>query len=158
MNKRIKSLINKYERIYSGRPWYGDSIMKILKNVNPHIVFNKAGEKPHSIAELVAHMIGWRDIAFNQIQGNMKARPTQKDTFNWKRFDKSEKTAWKNLLKELDKNQKKIISFLGKKEDGFLDAKVPAKKQNTEFLIEGIIQHDLYHIGQIALLNRVFKK
>ena len=157
MNKKIKSLINKYESIYNGKPWYGDSIMKILKNVNPQIVFNKVDEKSHSIAELAAHMIGWREIVYSQMQGKTKSRLTQKETFNWKRFDKNEKTVWKNLLKRLDKNQKKIISFLGKKNDEFLTSKVPGKRRNTEFLIEGIIQHDIYHLGQIALLNRVLK-
>ena len=155
MDKRIKNLVEKYQKVYNSAPWYGDSIVRILKNVNPKIVFIKAGEKSHSIAELVAHTIGWRDIVFNQIQGNRKFRLTQKDTFNWERFDKNEKTAWKSLLKELDKNQKKIISFLAKKDDEFLNSKAPKKKRTNEFLIEGVIQHDVYHLGQIALLNKI---
>jgi len=157
MDKRIKSIINKYEKVYNGAPWYGDSITKILKNVNPGIVFNKVDKKSHSIAELVAHMIGWRDIVFNQINGNKKDRITQKETFNWKRFDKNEKTAWESLLIELDKNQMKYISFLGKKDDEFLNAKIPGKSRNAEYLIEGIIQHDVYHLGQMALLNKILK-
>ena len=157
MNNKIKELIKKYERIYNSSPWYGESITTILRNVNPQNVFNKASVRLHSIAELVAHMIGWMDIAFNQVQGNIKGRLTQKETFNWKRFDKNEKTAWKSLLKELDKNQKKITSLLKKKDDEFLNIKPPRKRQTTEFLIEGIIQHYIYHLGQIALLNKVFR-
>ena len=157
MNKKVKDLIRKYEKIYNKAPWYGESIIKILNNVDPKVVFSKANDRSHSIAELVAHMISWRDIIFNQINGNKESRITQKETFNWERFDKNEKTAWKSLLKELDKNQKKIISFLQKQEDEFLNIRPPRKSQTTEFLIEGIIQHDVYHLGQIALLNKILK-
>ncbi len=155
MKKSINEFIRKYEKVYSGGPWYGDPITKIMKEIYPQAAFIKAGDKTHTIAELTAHIIGWREFALSRLEGNNYFKISQKETFNWKRFDKNEKTAWKSLLKELDKNQKKIISILGKKNDEFLDMPVPGRKYKMKFLIEGIIQHDIYHLGQIAMLKKL---
>lgn len=154
MQQKIIELKKKYDKVCSGRPWYGDSIMQVLRKTDPEIVFRKLNDKSHSIAELLAHIIGWREISLHNLKGNKRIALTQKETFNWKRFDKNEKTAWKRLLKELDKNQREIISFLEKKDDEFLANLVPGKKFKMEFLINGIIQHDIYHLGQIGLLKK----
>lgn len=157
MKKAINQLVKKYEKAYHGAPWYGDSIKKILNGTDPKIVFQKADKKAHSIAELTIHMIGWREFVLSRLEGNDNFKVNQKETFNWKRIDKNEKTAWKSILNELDKNQRKIISTLGKKNDEFLDEPVAGRKYKMKFLIDGIIQHDIYHLGQIAMLNKLLR-
>ncbi|HKI78340.1 MAG TPA: DinB family protein [Ignavibacteriaceae bacterium] len=155
MKEKIKEIINKYDNVYKGNPWYGTSIIKILNKVDPATVFLKADKHSHSIAELLAHIIGWRENGLNNLIGKSGDKIKQKETFNWKRFNKNEKTAWKSLLRALDKNQKDIISFLRNKNDGYLLGIVPGRKFNMEFLIDGIIQHDIYHLGQIGILNKI---
>ena len=79
---------------------------------------------------------------------------TQKDTFNWKRIDKNEKTAWKNLLREMDATQNKIIKILNNSDDEILNLNVRDRKFKIKYLLDGVLQHDIYHIGQIAALNK----
>lgn len=155
MNKKIKELKKKFEIAYSGGPWYGDSMKDILNEINPAIVFEKVNGKSHSIAELTAHIIGWREFTLSRLEGNNNFKINQKETFNWKRIDEGEKTAWKNILKELDKNQKKIISTLNRLDDDFLNNKVAGRRYRAEFMLEGTIQHDIYHLGQIVVLKKL---
>jgi len=155
MKKRVNLFINKYNKVYKGSPWYGNSLMSILNKVDPGKVFVKpSGKKTNSIAEITAHIIGWREFLLSRISEKHEFKLTQKDTFNWKRIDKNEKTAWKNLLREMDVVQNEIIKILNNSDDDILNLKVRDRKFKIKYLLDGVIQHDIYHIGQIAALNK----
>jgi len=155
MKKGVNLFINKYNKVYKGSPWYGDSLMSILNKVDPGKVFVKpSGKKTNSIAEITAHIIGWREFLLSRISEKHKFKLTQKDTFNWKRIDKNEKTAWKNLLRKMDVVQNEIIKILNNSDDEILNLKVRDRKFKIKYLLDGVLQHDIYHIGQIAALNK----
>jgi uncharacterized damage-inducible protein DinB len=155
MKKEISLIVKKYNKVYKGSPWYGNSLMSILNKVDAGKVFIKpSGKKTNSVAEITAHIIGWREFLLSRISKKHEFRLTQKDTFNWKRIDKNEKTAWKSLLKKLEENQNEILRILNESDDELLLMKVQNKKFKVKYLLEGVIQHDIYHIGQIAALNK----
>lgn len=155
MKSRINKIISNFKTVYASEPWYGDSLQSILKNVNPKTIFSKAGENSHSIAELLAHIIDCRDFTLRSISGDDNSELSQTKSFNWKRIDNNENTAWQSLLGALEKNQNEILNILQQSGDDLLDEKVHGKNYNNDFLLEGIIQHDIYHIGQISILNRI---
>ncbi len=39
--------------------------------------------------------------------------------------------------------------------DSILEDPVPGRNHNFRFLIEGMIQHDIYHLGQIGLMAKL---
>ena len=94
----------------------------------------------------------------SKIKGDNDFKMTQKLSFDWKRIDRNEKTAWKSLLIALDINQNEILATLKKLDDDFLKLLVSRRRYNIEFLIEGGIQHDIYHLGQISLLKKMIKE
>jgi hypothetical protein len=50
----------------------------------------------------------------------------------------------------------KIIDLLKhKKDDNFLGDIVPLRKYNFRFLLNGLIQHNIYHLGQVAYLKKM---
>ena len=51
-----------------------------------------------------------------------------------------------------------IIDLLDTKGDKFLSEDVDYREYNFRFLLHGIIQHDIYHIGQIAYLKKLLCK
>jgi uncharacterized damage-inducible protein DinB len=148
MLDKIQSLQKKFESVYNGDPWYGDSVKSISALI-------KVEENSHSIAELVSHMIAWREFLLKRLHRDKDFDVDQEDSFDWKRIDKNERTAWKSLLNTLEKNQKEILSALEKLDNNFLNLPVSKRKYNMNYLIEGIIQHDLYHAGQISLLTKL---
>lgn len=46
----------------------------------------------------------------------------------------------------------RLLTSIGKVD---LDAAVPGKAYDVYFLLHGVIQHTLYHAGQIALMKRI---
>ena len=157
MQDKVELLKQKIEKVYSGNPWYGSSIKSILKDIDSKTAFTKAAKNVHTIAELVAHIIAWREFVINNIKGDNDFKITQKLSFDWGRINKDEKTAWRSLLKALEINQSKILSALKKLDDDFIKLPVGRRRYNFEFLIEGGIQHDVYHLGQIALLKKMIR-
>ena len=63
----------------------------------------------------------------------------------------------KKGLAEFKSIHKKIIALLKKKEDSFLEEKVDYRNYNFRFLINGMIEHNIYHLGQIAYLNKLLQ-
>ncbi len=157
MKNKVISLKKKMDKVYQGNPWYGDSLRTILKKIDSATAFTRADKKAHTIAELVAHIIGWREFVLARLRGDKNFRMVQKISFDWRRIDKNEDTVWKNLKIALEKNHKQILKILGQSDDELLNLPVYGKKYNIEFMIEGQIQHDLYHLGQISLLSRLLK-
>jgi uncharacterized damage-inducible protein DinB len=156
MKKEINLIINKYNKVYMGSPWYGNSLMSILNKVDPGKVFVKpSGKKTNSIAEITAHIIGWREFLLSRLSEKHEFHLTQKETFSWKRIDNNEKTVWKNLLKRMEVIQNEIIKILDNSDDEILSLRVRDRKFKMKYLLDGVLQHDIYHIGQVAALNKM---
>ena len=151
---KLKRFIDKLEEVYQGDPWYGNAIKKDIDKVDPRLVFHKPLAQAHCIAELLAHMISWRELLLFKLQEDAAFAVKQETSFDWSRFDPNPETAWHTLTKTLDDNQRKIIALLQSADDGLLDQKVPDRIYTFRYLIEGIIEHDVYHQAQIVLLAK----
>lgn len=141
-----KDLINRANNFYDGDASYGDPAVKILEGVTSESALKKADKNTHNAAELLAHIVGWEDVYLKRAKGDSKATIDQNLSFDWKRIDKNEKTTWGNLVSAFEKNHKELISIL--EEDKY-------DSQTKEKLLNDIMEHDIYHLGQIALIKKV---
>jgi hypothetical protein len=62
--------------------------------------------------------------------------------------------AWQNAIQQLFKTKDEIAFAIEKFGDARLTETVPGRKYDFYFLFHGIVQHSLYHAGQIALLKK----
>ncbi len=70
------------------------------------------------------------------------------------KLDRLEYKARHILVKEEDE-AKKIIKELKTKEDSSLKEKVDYRSYNFQFLLNGLIEHTIYHLGQIAYIHKL---
>ncbi len=63
--------------------------------------------------------------------------------------------SWENGLDQFKFIFKRLIILLEKKDDSLLEEKVQLRQFNFRFLLHGLIQHTVYHLGQIAYLNKL---
>ena len=63
--------------------------------------------------------------------------------------------SWKKGMSEFKAINKKIIALLNTKDDDFLLEMVDYRKYNFRFLLNGMIEHTIYHLGQVAYLNKM---
>lgn len=138
--------VKRLEEIYSGEPWFGESILAKLKDVTEASAFTqpKAGE--HAIAELVAHMIFWRKAALQKLMGNDAAAYTMQHPDNWPTLAALKKNGWKKLTESLRETQEALLRELHKNHP--LTDDLAAQ-------VNGTIEHDIYHLGQVAIVKKL---
>ena len=145
-NSRVGSLVKELRDAYQGRPWYGDALWKTLAGITER----EANEKPpagtHSIAALVGHITTWIEVVHRRIDGEA-VRVTS--AMNFPRPGE-----WKQQLKRLDRAHAALVERVSKMNDTDLDRKAAGKGHTIEFAVRGVVQHCIYHQGQIGMLKR----
>ncbi len=154
MNKEISAVILSFETILNGQPWFGRSVSELIDETDNKKVFKKPNGTEHSIAELLWHMNTWADFTLKRIQKNASYDLTAAEELDWRIID-PKLHSWKKGVKEFKSLHASIIKELRKKEDAFLEEKVDFRKYNFRFLLNGLVQHNIYHLGQIAYLNKM---
>jgi uncharacterized damage-inducible protein DinB len=147
---RIGDMLNSS---FHGGAWYGPSVLEALKGLTPQ----EASFKPptvHTIAELIYHMTSWRLFAIKRLQGdNQYLIDDEKKNFGSN--PKVDSFELETLIMELSLSQDELLKELSKREDEFLDEIVPGSEYSFYTLIHGVIQHDIYHTGQIILIKKL---
>ncbi len=154
-NPKLNLYTAQFAAMYDGQPWYGDSICHILESITPAKAYWQPTPNAHSIAQLVSHMIYWRLALIKRLEGDVEYKPSMKSEDNWKSNEQLKKKKWKLLKKSLEESQTKLLSLLSKQKDTLLNKKYSEKATFLD-LINGILQHDLYHTGQIAYLKSIY--
>ncbi len=78
-----------------------------------------------------------------------------KSEANWSTPEKLKSLGWDQIRKLLEESQHDLTTLLSEQKDSLL-SKPYTEKASYEDLIVGILQHDLYHTGQIAYLKSIF--
>ena len=152
--KRIQELVGQFTRVYSESPWYGDSILGIINQVTFEAAFWQPSKNAHSIAQIVWHMVYWRLALIKRLEGDVAYKPSMKSEDNWSINENIKNSSWGKIKELLAESQEKIITLLKKQDDSLLD-KAYSEKASYLDVINGIFQHDLYHLGQIAYLKSI---
>ena len=147
-------LIAQLKDACEGDPWFGRNTKELLSEVSEHDAFKKpAGE--HSILELVWHMITWREFTISRLQPSPEKNLLYFEQNDWRKLDHNDKNLWSQGLNRLQETQNELISLLEMQEEGLLEKIVDERKYNFRKLLHGLIQHDIYHLGQIAYIKKM---
>jgi uncharacterized damage-inducible protein DinB len=154
MRKEIGYIITTLHAILNGEPWYGRPVMKILQEIDPSIVYKKPSENSHSLIELLYHMNTWAEFTLKRLEKVEEGDLAAFEKLDWRAIDPNEHT-WEKGMAQFKVTHDLIIELLETKDDEFLSGEVDYREYNFRFLLNGIIQHDIYHIGQIAYLKKL---
>ncbi len=155
-NFKINYYVNRFNEIYNGSPWYGETVNAKLKNVSEENAFVQPLGNVHSVAEIVSHMTYWRQALISRLEGDKSFSPSVESDDNWRNVEKLKTAGWRKIIADFDHTQNKITSLLPKQLDKFLEEEY-SKGSTYEYLIQGIIDHDIYHLGQVGLVKKLIK-
>ena len=153
-NTNVRYFIHQLQQAYYGGSWLDEDAEKKLKPVNEESAFIKPYGYIHSIAELVSHIIEWRKELLERFRFGRRARLTVDSPENWISNETLKQDGWAYLKKQLDKTQADLIAFLETKDDAFLDSNWSGE-QKYKWLVTGLLEHDVYHLGQIGLVYKM---
>ena len=153
MNKEIQSIIQNLQNVTDGEPWYGRSVLDILEETDPAHTLITPGNKGHSLLELLYHMLTWMEFTLKRLEDSEEMDIEMTENLDWRIIDPRVHT-WEKGMASFRSTGRKIIELLGEKDDSFLTKKVTYRTYNFRFLLNGLIQHNIYHLGQIAYINK----
>ena|SRR6187399_1985895 len=159
MTNEADRLIDQLRRAHDGDPWHGSPVRAILDGVT----HTQAAARPipgaHSIWELVLHMAGWRNEVARRATGQPVAEPEGGD---YPKVGEPTAARWDTALEVLDaahRNLVEVARTIG--DEQMLRPTIDPRNRPlgtgvTYYeLLHGIVQHDAYHAGQIALLKKM---
>lgn len=149
---QLENIVDSLKECFDGKPWYGISVIEKLEAVPWEIVNeNKYGSK--SIAVLVQHVINWRIFVLKKLEGDVRYDLKIDGPNDWSNVHINSKQEWDELKIRLQQTQKDLLEILSDAAMELLEKKVPGKKYTFGHVLPSIAQHDIYHLGQIAMLT-----
>lgn len=153
MNKELQPIIHHLKDVLDGTPWFGRPVYAILDETDPATAAINPGKTGHSALELLYHMLTWTEFTLERVQGTKAMDDETTEKLDWRKID-PQKHSWEKGLAGFKAANNRIITLLGEKNDSFLDEKVDYRTYNFRVLLNGLAQHHIYHLGQIAYISK----
>ena len=148
-------LLEMLDRVHDGDAWHGPSVMSIVRGVAASDAAARPLEAAHTIGEIARHVVGWRDEVRERLPGKPPALPACGD------WPGPSAAGWTATLAELDRSHRQLREAIVALPATRWDCLVgPAREAglgtgvSVAVMLHGIIQHDAYHAGQMALLKK----
>jgi uncharacterized damage-inducible protein DinB len=155
----IEKIVDQLQRAFKKDSWSGPSLQEVLAGVTVECAAARPIENAHSIWEIILHVAGWKDVVRRRIEGEPVRLPLEGD---WPAVTDA---GWQSALATLTSQHEALVKAV----QGLTDARLEdilITEQSREtgggvscyITLHGIVQHDLYHTGQIALLKKGYEK
>lgn len=147
----INRIVQLFEVLQHGDCWVGTNFRDALKGVDGERAIRLVPNSRNSIWLLVAHLIHWRLVVVNRLNGS-DALPVVPD---FRLPVEVSDRSWQQTLLDFEgayhELRKTLLHFPEEK------LHLPSIKagQTHYQLIMGCLQHDAYHLGQIMLLKSI---
>jgi uncharacterized damage-inducible protein DinB len=153
MSSESARIADQLRRAFRGEAWHGPALLDLLAEVTPGEARVRPLRSVHSIWELVLHIDVYVRAGFEATQGTPmpKIYGTERD---WPALKDDSAVAWFDAQDRLFQNAEKLVQAIEKFDDTKLTDTVPGRPYDFYHLFHGIVQHSLYHGGQIAILKK----
>lgn len=148
-NTLIANITQQLQDIQDGENWLDENFKKKIEPISEKQAFTRPIPQMHSVAELISHLIEWRKESIRKLKGG-KAKLSVESSENWRSNKELRKVGWNKLKSEFYKSQQELIQLIADKPDDYLD-KEYRNQYKFRYLIDGLVHHDLYHLGQIGI-------
>ncbi|MCC6245380.1 MAG: DinB family protein [Gemmatimonadaceae bacterium] len=155
------AVLRQYRATHDGDPWYGSSRVRLLRGISSQEAAATPIDDAPSIWALVLHMTAWTEEVLRRLNG---AEPTDPERGDWPDVPDVTERAWKAAKHDLAQAHLALCDAIasataaqlarpvGKDRDPALGTGV-----NVVEMLIGLLQHDAYHIGQIASVRRALR-
>jgi uncharacterized damage-inducible protein DinB len=144
-------IIDQVRRAYDGDAWHGSPLRAILADVPAEAASATPIRGAHSIREIVRHITFWHDGVRRRIGGEVFEAD---EVEQWPVAIDAGEAGWRQELADLERAHAALLEAVGRLGPADLERPVSGNPYNVYVLLHGLVQHNLYHAGQIALLKK----
>ncbi len=145
----IERIVDQMERTFDGKAWHGPSVMQILKGITANQASAQVAPETHTIREIVEHLASWKRIIRRRMNAPVRVTPAQ----DWP----APHGSWTDAVRQLQQAHREFVTAVSRLPVSRLNSRVPGKGHDFYTALHGMVQHDLYHAGQIALLKKALR-
>lgn len=151
----IERVQDQLKRSFFGPSWHGPCVAEALDGVGAELSSAVSMKGSHSIRELVDHMIFWKDVVARVLK-NEEIDLMAEVERDWPKISDHSDEAWESAKAKLHSTHEDFSNVAQGLTESDLDREVMGVKNRytANQVIHGVIQHDLYHAGQIVLLKK----
>jgi len=149
----IERILDQLKRAYEGNAWHGPSVREALAGVNAVHAHARPLANAHSIWELVHHIAVWEGAGRRRLEGDRAAIDISSPE-DWPPSDDTSEAAWEQAKAALDRGHEALREAIARVNEARLDEPILEGMSTVYVTLHGVIQHDLYHAGQIAMLKK----
>ena len=150
--RAIERLLDQLNRAYGGEAWHGPALRQLLEDVTEDEARANPLAGAHSIIELVAHVRATMDLVSERLAGTPRELTTEED------WSDVTRTSWTAALEELDHAESRVCDAVARLTPDDLDRIVIGKSYSVYVMVHGLIQHNIYHAGQISILKNDLRR
>ena len=147
-------IADQLRRAFAGEAWHGPALLEILDGLTAAGAAARPLPGAHSIWEIVRHIAVWDDAARRRMAGEVVQPAPHED---WPEVSETTAGTWARALEHLERTHDALVQAVTACPDSRLAEKVPGKEPDyytLYYMLHGIVQHELYHAGQISLLKK----
>ena len=150
--RAIERLLDQLNRGFGGEAWHGPALRELLEDVTEEEAKAHPVAGIHSILELVAHVTATMDLVSTRLAGTARELTTEED------WSDVTRTSWAAALEELDHAESRVCDAVARLTPEDLDRTVVGRNYSVYVMVHGVVQHNLYHAGQIAILKNALRR
>ena len=151
MASEVARIRGELRRAFEGEAWHGPAVLELLRDVTAQQAAARPIAGAHTIWELVLHIAAWENAGRRRLEGDRAELP---DEENFPPVNDTSEAAWQRTIKELKIGHSKLYDAIAGLDESRLDEPILDGMRSVYITLHGVIQHDLYHAGQIALLKK----
>ncbi|HEU0052368.1 MAG TPA: DinB family protein [Longimicrobium sp.] len=156
----IDRIADQLERAYDGDAWYGSPTLEVLRGVTPAQAAHRPIPEAHTVWEIVLHMTSWMREVARRVRDGVAREPVGGD---WPPVPEPTEENWRYSIAALEEAFGELLAevraFPAERLDEVVgDARERPLGSGVSYyvLLHGIVQHNLAHTAQMALLRKAF--
>ena len=147
----MERIEDQLKRSFQGEAWHGPSVLEALEKVPAEKATARPLARAHTIGEIVLHMIATYRLVLRRLKGDATPLSPAED---WPSVDDLSEQAWQSTLTRLKRSHSELLQALSLASDTQLDEAILPGYSSRYVTLHGLVQHNLYHAGQIVLLKK----
>jgi uncharacterized damage-inducible protein DinB len=148
----LERISQQMKQALSGEAWHGPCLEQILEGVNAKMAAARPIAQAHSIWEIVLHLISVQNLVLSRLQGQEVEVTPETD---FPAIIELSEEAWQETLQQLRAGEHALRNAVLTFSEELLDEPIIAQRTSAYNNFHGLVQHSLYHAGQMILLKKM---
>jgi DinB family protein len=148
---RTQQIADAYRAATVKDAWYGPSLAELLAQTSPQLATTPLIPGAHSISQLLQHLLLWNERVRNTSDSN--PLPLWQAEKEWA----EPPIPWNDLVARWNQSRDLLETHLRNFPVEDLSKQVPGRGYPYETMLDGIVQHTIWHAGQIAMISGILR-